>query len=207
MAYDALIETLREEGKTKSATILRNARTEAERLLADAKQQCEALDREVDSVIHGELSTQRVTVLTRAALSRRRLMLQAKQEVVEAVWRHARQTALALTGQARTTILVGLLDEALGASSCASPRLVLDGRERPYLERILQERNLSVEPQQRDDLLLGLTLEGNGEMITNSFAARLAKAMPDLLIELNRLLFAEQPSEPQRPKTGADDHG
>ncbi|MDF0642493.1 MAG: V-type ATP synthase subunit E [Nitrospira sp.] len=192
MPYATLIDALLEEGRTKSEAIVRQAQVEAERLLNDAQQQCETLDREADAAIRRSLSTQRAVILSSAALSARHVMLRAKREILDAVWRHVSQKATTLTGHARTAVLSALLDEILTASSSQSPRVLIDGRERPYLEEILTERSITFEEQHQDDLLLGIRLEGNGEVLTNCLAARLAKAKPELTIELNRLLFIEE---------------
>lgn len=189
MSYDALIDALLEEGRAKREAVLHQAQAEAERLLNEAKRECEALDHEVDLILHRDLSARRAARLCRARLSGRRIVLQAKREILDAVWRHAGQKAAALAGDARAQVLRALLVEALSASSFSSPRVVVDGRERLYLDAILKERGLAVEEQHQDDLLLGVRLEANGEVLTNCYATRLAKAKPALTIELNRLLF------------------
>jgi vacuolar-type H+-ATPase subunit E/Vma4 len=192
MPYDTLIDALLEEGRTKSEAILRNARAEAARLLEEVEQESDNVGRRTDTQISHDITARRTAILSRAALSGRHILLQAKQEVLDAVWRHAGRKAMTLTGQARRKVLGALLDEVLAASSPQSPRVLIDGRERPYLEEALKERGIPFEEQHQDDLLLGMKLEANGEVITNSFAARLVKAKPELMIELNRLLFTER---------------
>ena len=192
MPYDTLIDALLEEGRTKSEAIVRKAQAEAERLLNDAQQQCETLDREANAIIRRNLSTQRTAILSSAALSARHVLLQAKREILDAVWRHVGQKAMTLTGNARTRVLRALLDEVLTASSSQSSRVLMDSRERPYLEDLLKERGITFEEQHQDALLLGVRLEANGEVLTNCFATRLTKAKPELTIELNRLLFTEE---------------
>ncbi|WP_447976660.1 V-type ATP synthase subunit E [Candidatus Nitrospira bockiana] len=191
MSYDTLIDALLEEGRAKCGAILRQAQTEGERLLNEAKRESEALDHEVNRIIRRDLSARRTARLGRAALSGRHIVLQAKREVLDAVWQHAGQKAMALTGKARTQVLRALLVEALSASSSPLPRVFIDSREWPYLKDILKERGLAVEEQHQDDLLLGVRLEANGQVLTNCYASRLAKAKPELMIELNRLLFRE----------------
>ena len=126
---------------------------------------------------------------------------QAKQEVLDVVWRHASQKALTLTGNARTKVLTALLDEVLPAASSPGPCVLIDGRDRPYVEDILKERGVHFKEQYQDDLLLGIKLEADSEVLTNSFAARLAKAKPELTIELNRLLFTEETVGAQQSTT------
>ncbi|GMV50811.1 MAG: hypothetical protein AMXMBFR67_23540 [Nitrospira sp.] len=191
MPYETLIDALLEEGRAKSEAILRKAQAEAERLLNDVKRKSEALDHEVDSLLHRDLSAQRTAILSRAALSGRHVLQQVKQEVLDEVWRHASQKAMTLTGNVRTNVLTALLDEVLFAFSSPTPCVLIESRERPYVEDILKERRIHFKEQHQDDLLLGIKLEADGQVLTNSFATRLVKAKPELMIELNRLLFAD----------------
>ena len=189
MPYDRLIEALLEEGRTKRDAILHHAEMESERLLSDARRECDALAAEVDLILGRDLSARRTALLARAALTGRHIVLQAKREILDGVWRRAGQKALSLAGGARTHVLTALLAEVLAASSSQSPRVLIDDRERPFLEDSLKQRGLAVEERHQDDLLLGVRLEANGEVFTNCYATRLAKAKPELTIELNRLLF------------------
>lgn len=191
MPYDTLINALMEEGKIKREAVLRTARIAAEGLLNDARQQCETLEREADAVIRRNLSAQRAAILSKAVLSARHVLLQAKRELLDTVWQQTGRKAMALTGTARRNVLRPLLEEVLTATSSRSLRLVIDARERRYVEDILKEREIVFEEQYDDGLLLGVRLEADGEVLTNCFAARLKKAKPELTMELNRLLFAD----------------
>jgi vacuolar-type H+-ATPase subunit E/Vma4 len=192
MPYEMLIAALIEEGNAKRAAILRKARDEADRLIVEAHAAAEALEREADLCLRDESAKQRVETLSRAALARRRMLLDAKHEVLDAVWRRATEKALALTGSDRARTLAALLGELLAAAPSGSLKVVIDRRERPHLESYLRERALSFEEQQRDDLALGAEVENGGEILRASFSSRLAKTKPEILVELNRLLFTNK---------------
>ena len=192
MAYDTLIASLLQEGDAKCKAVLGNARSEADRLIAEANATAEALDREADAAVRREVASRRAAVLGQAALAARQTFLTARHEVLEAVWRQAAEKALALTGTERAGILQALLDELLAAAPSGPLTAVIDERERVHLEPNLKERGIPIEPQRRDDLLLGLELQGEGGRFRSSLATRLAKAKPELAIALNRLLFAMQ---------------
>ena len=80
------------------------------------------------------------------------------------------------------------------AASQGIPKAVIDTRERSYLEPLLRERGIEFSIQQREDLLLGVELEVNGEWVRSSLDTRLKKAKPNLLVELNRLACGHDPS-------------
>ena len=192
MAYETLIAALLQEGDAKCKAVLGNAQSEADRLIAEAEATAAALDRDADLEARQEVAIQRTAILGRAALETRRVITAAKQEVLETAWRRATEKALALTGTERAGILQALLEELLAASPSGPLKAVIDERERVHLEPNLKERGISIEPQRRDNLLLGLELEAEGEVLRSSLDTRLAKAKPELAIALNRLLFAEQ---------------
>lgn len=192
MAYETLIAALLEEGEAKCKGILRKARAEGERLIAEAAAAAKTVEREADQGVRHDLAGQRVEALSRAALSRRQMLLQAKHEVLDAVWRRVTEIALALPGPERARIARGLLDELLRAAPPGPLTVIIDPRERASLAPSLEAQNLAFEEQQRDDLVLGAEVVGGGEILRTSVATRLTKAKPELLIELNRLLFREQ---------------
>lgn len=191
MPYETLIETLLEEGRSKSEAVVRNAQAEADRLLVEAKQTLETMDRELEARITRDIAALRTAILSRASLSARRVLLQARHEVLEALWREAKKRALTLTGDARKQTVRALLEELLAAVPAKPVQAVIDGRERSCLEALLAPTGIPFEEQRRDDLLLGISLRVNGQVLTSSFTTRLAKAKPELILELNRLLFKE----------------
>lgn len=191
MPYDTLINALLDEGRAKCEGIIRKAQGEAEQFLDDVKQTSEALEQETDFQIKRALASQCASILSRATLAARHLLLHAKQEVLASVWKEVSDQATSLSGQSRMKVLSELLDETLAALPGQQSHAVIECRERPYFEDILKKRGIPFEEWHQDDLLLGIKLESDGEVLTNSVATRLAKAKPELTIELNRLLFKE----------------
>ncbi len=209
MAYETLIAALLQEGEAKSKAVLSKARTDADRLVAEAEAAAEASDREAELQAGEEIARHRTAILGRASIAARRSLLEAKREVLEAVWRRVTEKTMALQAHERAKIMEALLDEVLAKVPPGPLQAVIDGRECAHLEERLAERNIPFQVQNRDDLLLGLELEADGEVLRNSLATRLAKAKPELAIELNRLLFAEQQAGGKSPgaREAADNDG
>ncbi len=189
MAFDTLIAALLEEGDAKCQALLRKAQAEAERVLAAATEAAGALDREVDAKVRVELAHQRTAILARATLAGRQVLLQSKHEMLEAVWRRVTEKALALSGPDRAAVLRAVLAELAAAAPPGPLEAVIDGREREALEPRLRELGIPFEVQHREDLLLGAEVRANGEVLRSNLMTRLAKAKPDLVMELNRMLF------------------
>ncbi len=198
MAYESLIAALLEEGEAKCKAVLQKAQTEAARLIAEAHAAAEGLGREADIRLRDKVVRQRTEILGRAALQARQLQSQTKHEVLDAVWRRVTEKALALRGSVRTTVLRALLDELLAAAPPGPYQVVIESRERGHVEEDLKKQGVPFVQQRRDDLVLGMELQAAGERLQSSFASRLAKAKPELTIELNRLLFADRVSHHPR---------
>ncbi len=189
MPYESLIAALLEEGETKCEAILRKAQAEADGLRAEAKRALRTLDCEMEEQIQRDLAAQRTAILSRAVLAARQVLLQARHEVLDAVMSDAGKRALALAGDARIKVLRGLLNELLAMVPAPPVRAFIDDRECSVLASLLSQKEIPFKEQRRDDLLLGISLEVDGQVLTNSFATRLAKVKPELILELNRLLF------------------
>ncbi len=191
MPYQALITALLEEGEAKATALITKARMEADRLIVNAKSSMATLDHETRLQVQNEVARQRTLIVCRASLTSRHILLQAKHEVLDAVWEQATKHALSLTGKTREQVLHMLLDELLASASPGSFTVRIDSREELYLKNLLSEKGISYETQHRDDLLLGMELAEPGVCLTNSFATRLNKTKPELTMELNRVLFHE----------------
>jgi vacuolar-type H+-ATPase subunit E/Vma4 len=189
VSYEKLIAALLEEGEARCREILRKARTTADQVLADAARAADTLERQAEQSVRADLARQRAAALTRASLERRRLLLQAKHRVLDAVWARVTELAAALTGPLRTRIVTAFIEELLRAAPPGPLTVIIDPRERAGLTLPVDGRSLTVEEQRRDDLLLGAELVGSGAILRTSLSARLAKAKPALLPELNRMLF------------------
>jgi vacuolar-type H+-ATPase subunit E/Vma4 len=191
MPYQALITALLEEGEAKATALITKARMEADRLIVNTKSSMANLDHETRLQVQNEVARQRTLIVCRASLTSRHILLQAKHEVLDAVWEQATKHALSLTGKTREQVLHMLLDELLASASPGSLTVRIDSREELYLKNLLSEKGISYETQHRDDLLLGMELAEPGVCLTNSFATRLNKAKPELTMELNWVLFHE----------------
>lgn len=192
MSYGTLIGALLQEGEARCQAILRRAQEEAGRMLDSAAASAAMVDREADAQVQQDIAQQRLAVLSRAALLARQILMQAKHEVLDAVWRRARERALALDGPERTAVLRALLLELLAVAPPGPLKAVLEERERSLLGPSLHERGIPYEVRRDDDLLLGVEVEADGAVLRSSLAGRMLKAKPELLAELNRLLFREQ---------------
>lgn len=193
MPYEGLIKALREEGRAKAEAILAKAKTEADQIITEAQTAVEVMERELDTEVTKQGEHQKITMRNEARLKSRQIALQAKHQILDRILEEARRKALQLDGNVREQILTSLLEEVIAAAPQGIPKAVIDTRERSYLEPLLRKHGLEFSVERREDLLLGIELEVNGEWVRSSLDTRLQKAKPELLVELNRLVCGHDP--------------
>ncbi len=194
MSYESLIAALLEEAEAKRRAIVGQAQAEADRLLGEAKRTAEDLNRQAEVWLEREIAKERTAILGRAMLTARHIILQAKHEVLDLILQKAQEKALALNGEKRAAILGALLQELLEAAPPAHLKVVANDRERATLLPHCQGRGIPIEFHSREELVLGVEVEADGAIMRNCLSSRITKAKPELIMELNGLLFAETPA-------------
>jgi vacuolar-type H+-ATPase subunit E/Vma4 len=199
MGYEVLIQTLLKEGENKSREIIEKARAESEAILREAKERACRLEQENRERLQKEIQARRAGILNRARIEGRGILLEAKHAVLDRVFERAKERLHDLLKQAgcgdpTRHIWTRLVEESLPEGRPAGLKAILHEGAPHDLEEILRVREVGCERVNDPDLWFGFRLvSSGGEMVvTNSYKARLEKVRPDLLVELNALLFGEQ---------------
>ena len=201
MGYQVLIETLLKEGQNRSREILEKARAESEAILREAKEKAEQSEKDTRGVLQKEIEARRARILNQARMEGRRILLRAKHEILDRVFERAEQQLRDRLNQAghedfSRRFWTRLVEESLPEPRPADLKALLHEEATGDLERVLRERGIGCERVQDPDLGYGFRLvsEAGEIVVTNSYRARLEKIRPDLLVELNALLFGACPT-------------
>ena len=199
MGYQVLIETLLKEGENMSREILEKARAESEAILRDAKEKAEQVEKDSRDLLQKEIEARRARILNQARMEGRRILLKAKHEILDRVFERAEERLRDQLKQAGREGLsrrfwTSLVEESLPEPRPAGLKALLHEEATGDLERVLHERGIECERVQDPDLWYGFRLvsAGGERVVTNSYRARLEKIRPDLLVELNALLFGKR---------------
>ena len=205
MGYQVLIETLLKEGENRSREILEKARAESETILREAKEKAEQVEKDSREFLQKEIEARTARILNQARMEGRRILLMAKHEILDRVFETAEERLRDQLKQAGRKDLsrrfwTSLVEESLPKPRPSGPNVrtamkALIHKETPVeLEIVLRERGVEWERVQDPELWFGFRLVSTGGeiVVTNSYRARLEKIRPDLLVELNALLFEKE---------------
>lgn len=198
MGYEALIDTLLKEGEARCREILGKARSESETILREAKERLDRLEQQKKEELAKQLQAERSRILNRARVEARQILLKAKYEVLDQIFARAEETLRNWVkkndGKEKARrIFVRLVEEALPEEGRDTLRAILHEEGPQEIERIFHEKGISCEKVKDPVLWLGFRLisDGGKAVVTNSYQSRLEKIRPDLLVDLNALLFGE----------------
>lgn len=198
MGYQVLIETLLKEGVSKSREIMEKARAESEAILREAKEKAGRLEQESREEVEKELQARRTRILNRARIEARGILLKAKQEILDRVFEKAQDRLRERFRQTQQGLYLRLItrwvEESLPEGQATGLKAILHEDAPEVLEKVLRERGVVCQRVKDPGLWLGFKLISSESRlaVTNSYAARLEKIRPDLLVELNALLFSER---------------
>ncbi len=201
MGYEELIRDLEREAGRKKEAVLTAAREEARQIIADAMQQCDRLEQEFQDTIARDLEHERVRLLNRAQREARMKLAEVKSELVRLVFARLEEKLKAVaSGERYPSVLERLVNETRPEWPPGEIILRADSKTLPLLKPLIESRASRYEPMEgtvgREDPCGGFELSDPVGRVTirNTFRSRLDKARPDLLVEMNRLLFEGTPA-------------
>jgi V/A-type H+-transporting ATPase subunit E len=196
MGYETLIETLLKEGENKCREMTEKAREEAESVLREVKEQADRMEQTRRESLRKEIQMKRERILNEARMEARRILMEAKQEAMNRVFQRAeerlsRRFQSSRGRDASRRFWGRLVEESITELPKDGLKAVLHEKAPGPLETILREKRIRYEKIDDPDLVFGFRLvSGDGRVaLTNSYRTRLEKIRPDLLAELNALLF------------------
>ena len=196
MGYEELIRDLQGEAEHKKEAVLAAVREEARRIIEDAMRQCDHLEREFQDALARDLDRERDRLLNRARGETRRRSALARSELAQQVFsRLEERLKAAASGKGYRGVLERLLEESRPEWPAGEAVVRADPGTQALLKPLIRDRAVRFEPiadaVPGEDSLGGFELSDPAGMVTirNTFRSRLIKARPDLLVEMNRLLF------------------
>ncbi|MBI3597566.1 MAG: hypothetical protein HY203_10475 [Nitrospirae bacterium] len=199
MGYEELIGDLQRGTELKKEAVLTAAREEARRIIADAMQQCDRLEQELQDSISRDLEREKTRSLNRARREARTLLAQTRAELMRQVFDRLEQRLKGVSSEKPyPVVLERLLNETRPEWPQGEIVIRADSKTLPLLKSLVGNGAFRFEPMEGtgEDPYGGVELsdrEGR-VVIRNTLRSRLSKARPDLLVEANRLLFEENRS-------------
>jgi vacuolar-type H+-ATPase subunit E/Vma4 len=197
MGYEELIRDLRREAALKQGAVSASAQEEARQIIADAMHQCDRMEQGFQDSMTRDLEQERTRLLNRARREARLMLAQAKSELARNVFARLEEKLKAVVSEKRyPSVLERLLNETRPEWPEGEIVIRADSKTQSHLKPLLGNRPArfeSIEKTAAIDPCGGFELSNREKtiVIRNTFRSRLSKARPDLLVEMNRLLFGE----------------
>ncbi len=199
MALEDILRKIREDAEAEAAKVLAAARADEERLLAQGRAKAQAAAERIDAAGAAAAEDARRRELATASVEIRRIVLSAKQEILESVFENALDQLASLPDGEYGDLLADL---ACRAASAGDEMVVVSARDRARLgsdwlalaNARLQAKglpgNLVFAPATRE-IRGGLILVAGSVEINASFERTLASMRETLEPEIAAMLFGQ----------------
>ena len=190
MGYEELIHELIRSAERKKEEILNRAREAAEQTIARAKEKENGLEREFQAALAQEAERERRIRMNRAQIEARAVMLQARVSLMEEVFARLEDRLRRIAGEKDYPRLVEkLYQEILPEIPDGNITVRADSKATAAVKSLLGKRRVRFEPLPEEEIGgLEVLDEAGGIRIRNTLKARLLKARPQLMVEINRWL-------------------
>jgi len=188
MSLEAILAAIRASGERQVDENEQRAQDQAAAILADARQDAEALRREVRERVVAPAYRERARIIHRARMECLRKEGDAREAAIDTAFERASQCLAGLRGDpGYPAILRRLTEEALNElhgslEDVSRARLQADPRDEALLQSILCERDLRLSVDYRLNCWGGLIARSaDGRVVViNTLESRLERAMPAL---------------------------
>lgn len=190
MGYEELIRDLIREAEAKKEEIAGRGREEARNILAEAMEQVGRMERQFQDTLDREVNRERLIRMNRIQMEARAILLQARVSFVEEVLARLEDRLRRLPQEKDYPQHVRqLYREALLELPEGDVIVRADAKTLTVLQSLVKDRPVRFEPLP-EEAIGGVEVsdEAGSFRVQNTWRARLSKARPQLMVEINRWL-------------------
>lgn len=193
MGHEELVRHLIGNAERRKAGILGQAREEAERRIAAARTQAEAMERESAEALEREAARERDLRMSRARSEANRIELRARASLADDILARLRERlAQAPAGAGYPETAQRLYLEILPEIPAGNIILGADAKAMVALESLTADPRIRRVPLPEEELGgVEVSDEAGTVRIRNTLKARLENARPALMVEIHRCLAGE----------------
>jgi len=190
MGYEELIRDLIREAEAKKEEIAHRGREEARRLIAEAMEQSERMERQFEDTLAREVNRERLTRMNRIQMEGRAVLFQARVSLMEEIFTRLEDRLRRLPQEKHYPRLVEqLYQEILPELPEGNVTIRADAKAMTVLKSLVRGRQAKFEPLPEEEIG-GVEISDGAETlrVQNTLKARLLKARPQVMVEINRWL-------------------
>ncbi len=191
MGYAELIKAVEQEGRREQERILQEARKRAEEILQRARKEALKTKEALLEKARAELRGRESEAVNRARAEARKMVLTARQEILDEVFKKAIGRIRGLPPDDYGAIIKGLFDELLKDWQTSGmeedPVVYVAEEDARFLEGVVYD----VVPTK--EVAAGVVFESRDKKYRaeNTLGSRLTRLRPDLMVALKGILFEE----------------
>ncbi|MBI5043912.1 MAG: hypothetical protein HZC10_08850 [Nitrospirae bacterium] len=191
MSHQDLIKALLQDGRRQCEQIIEKAKADAEETVKNAERELEQLKKEELKKIESDIKIKSVETLNRAKVNSEGKVLKAKYEIIENIFQGAAKRFSEIKdSKEHPTVFEKLCKEILGDIK-GDTKIIIDKEDAKLFKKLFPDINVKIEPFQGNSRISGIELvtQNGSVIIKNTLISRLEKIKPELMLELNKLLF------------------
>ncbi len=192
MGFAELLEAIEAKGRDEREKIIARSERTAKRLIEEAEARAKEVAQSILQEEDPELEVTKTRIQGESELRKKRSLTQLKNQIVQDVFKEAREAFSRIRERKEYESIV----QKLGEEVLKGKDLVVyvDERDVPLIKKILASRGLNAEVKSGDDCLGGLVAgsEDGSVSIHNTIESRLEKLQESLVQEVNQILFGGQ---------------
>lgn len=192
MSHQDLIRALLQDGRRQCGQIIEKAKADAEEIVKNAERELERQKKEYLDKIETDIKIKSVEVINRAKINANGRILKGKYEAIENIFQKATEEFLEIKNEKKyLSIFEKLCKEVLGDIK-GETKVIMDREDVGLFKRLFPDINAEIAPVNSSKVLgIELITKNGSVIIKNTLISRLEKIKPELMLELNNLLFGK----------------
>jgi vacuolar-type H+-ATPase subunit E/Vma4 len=192
MSHQDLIRALLQDGRRQCEQIIEKAKADAEEIVKDAERELERQKKAYLDKIEADIKIKSIEVINRAKISANGKILKAKYEAIENIFQKATERFLEIKNEKKyLSVFEKLCKEVLGDIK-GETKVIMCREDASLFKKLFPDIKAEIAPVNSSKVLgIELITKNGSVIIKNTLISRLEKIKPELMLELNNLLFGK----------------
>ncbi len=192
MSHQDLINALLQDGSRQCGQIIEKARADAEDIIKNTEKEIEQRKKVHLNKIEADIKIKSMQIINRAKLNANGKILKAKYEVIENIFQKATERFFEIKNENKyLSIFEKLCKEVLGDIK-GETKVIMDREDASLFKKLFLDVKAELAPVNTSKVFgIELITKNGSVIIKNTLNSRLEKIKPELMLELNNLLFGK----------------
>jgi len=192
MSHQDLINALLQDGKRQCEQIIEKARADAEGIIKNTEKELEERKRGLLNKIEADIKIKSVQIINRANINANGKILKAKYEAIEDIFQKATERFFEIKNENKyLSIFEKLCKEVLGDIK-GETKVIMCREDASLFNKLFPDIKAEIAPVNSSNIFgIELITKNGSVIIKNTLNSRLEKIKPELILELNNLIFGK----------------